>query len=39
MNNKGYTLIEILITLGLIAMVTIGCLSVWAIMHFVAKFW
>jgi len=38
-NNHGFTLMELLICLAILAKITFVGLVVWVIFHFIAKFW
>jgi len=37
--QRGWTLIELLMVLAALASIALAGLAVWAIIHFVAKYW
>jgi type II secretory pathway pseudopilin PulG len=39
MNENGFTLLEVVVAIGLIIMVVVGGLFIWVAFHFISKFW
>lgn len=39
MKQQGYTLVELIISVGMIAVVALIGLAIYAVIHFVGKFW
>jgi len=39
MNQKGYTLVELIIFIGLLGGIALGCFGIYVLWHFIAKFW
>lgn len=38
-NQKGYTLVELLIAVSMLASIAFGCFLIYIAWHFIQKFW